>query len=44
MIDEIIKDADDRMQKSLASLEDAFKKIRTGRAHPSLLDAIMVSY
>jgi ribosome recycling factor len=44
MIDEIIEDAADRMQKSVHALEDAFKKIRTGRAHPSLLDSIMVSY
>lgn len=44
MIEEIIADAEDRMKKSLVSLEDAFKRIRTGRAHPSLLDGIMVSY
>ncbi|NKB32041.1 MAG: ribosome recycling factor [Pseudomonadales bacterium] len=44
MIDEIIEDAEERMQKSVASLEEAFKKIRTGRAHPSILDSIMVSY
>ncbi len=44
MIDEIIADAEDRMQKSLVSLDEAFKKIRTGRAHPSLLDSVMVSY
>ena len=44
MINETIADAEERMQKSLASLEDAFKKIRTGRAHPSILDSIMVSY
>lgn len=44
MIDEIIADAEDRMQKSLVSLDEAFKKIRTGRAHPSLLDGVMVSY
>lgn len=44
MVNDIIKDAEDRMKKSLSSLEDAFKKIRTGRAHPSLLDGIMVSY
>ncbi|MFT4862090.1 MAG: ribosome recycling factor [Pseudohongiellaceae bacterium] len=44
MIDEIIDDAAERMQKSVHALEDAFKKIRTGRAHPSLLDTIMVSY
>ena len=44
MINETIADAEERMQKSVSSLEDAFKKIRTGRAHPSILDSIMVSY
>ena len=44
MINDIVADAEERMQKSLASLEDAFKKIRTGRAHPSILDSVLVSY
>lgn len=44
MINDIITDAEDRMKKSVLSLEDAFKKIRTGRAHPSLLDDVMVAY
>jgi len=44
MIDDIIKDAEHRMDKSLVALDTAFKKIRTGRAHPSLLDTIMVAY
>ena len=44
MIKEITQDAEERMQKSVASLESAFNKIRTGRAHPSLLDDIVVSY
>lgn len=44
MIDEIIADAEERMQKSIASLDDAFKKIRTGRAHPGILDSVLVSY
>ena len=44
MINEINKDAETRMKKSLAALETAFKKVRTGRAHPSLLDTVMVSY
>lgn len=44
MVNEIIADAEQRMQKSVKSLEDALKKIRTGRAHPSILDSIMVSY
>lgn len=44
MIDEICEDADERMQKSIQSLTDNFKKIRTGRAHPSILDSVKVSY
>lgn len=44
MIKEIIDDAEKRMEKSLNSLEVAFAKIRTGRAHPSLLDGIIISY
>jgi len=44
MVNDIIKDAEDRMKKSLASQEEAFKRIRTGRAHPSLLDGVVVSY
>ena len=38
MIDDIIADAEERMQKSLLALDEAFKRIRTGRAHPSILD------
>ena len=44
MIDEIIKDAEVRMGKSIDSLHTEFAKIRTGRAHPSLLDQIQVDY
>ena len=44
MINEIKKDAQERMNKSLDSLAHAFAKIRTGRAHPSILDSVMVSY
>lgn len=44
MIDEIIKDAEVRMGKSIDSLHTEFAKIRTGRAHPSLLDQIHVNY
>lgn len=44
MIDEILKDAEERMDKSVQSLESAFNKIRTGRAHPAILDGISVSY
>ena len=44
MINEIKTDAKERMGKSIESLTVAFNKIRTGRAHPSLLDGIRVSY
>ncbi len=44
MINEIKADAQTRMQKSVESLQNAFSKIRTGRAHPSILDSVMVSY
>ncbi|MGM0633605.1 MAG: ribosome recycling factor [Pseudomonadota bacterium] len=44
MIDEILKDAEERMDKSAQALESAFNKIRTGRAHPSILDGVTVSY
>jgi ribosome recycling factor len=44
IVEEIKQEADTRMGKSLVSLEVAFAKIRTGRAHPSLLDSISVDY
>ena len=44
MINEIKKDAQARMHKSVESLQTAFAKIRTGRAHPGILDVVMVSY
>ena len=44
MLDEIKKDASSRMAKSVASLQQELTKIRTGRAHTSLLDHITVEY
>lgn len=44
MISDIQQDAAARMAKSIEALQKAFTKIRTGRAHPSLLDQINVSY
>ncbi len=44
MIEEIKQDAQQRMGKSLEALKNAFKNIRTGRAHVSLLDSIKVEY
>lgn len=44
MINDIYKGAEVRMGKSIESIKHEFSKIRTGRAHPSLLDQITVSY
>jgi ribosome recycling factor len=44
MISDIQQDAASRMGKSIEALKHEFSKIRTGRAHPSLLDQISVSY
>jgi ribosome recycling factor len=44
MIDDIQKRTAERMKKSIEALKHEFAKIRTGRAHPILLDHIMVSY
>nr|WP_067292925.1 ribosome recycling factor [Marinobacterium profundum] len=44
MLNEIVKDAEVRMAKSIESLVDHFKRIRTGRAHPSILDSLTISY
>ena len=44
MLAEIKKDASQRMDKSLASLKAELAKIRTGRAHPSLLEHVHVEY
>jgi ribosome recycling factor len=44
MINDIKGEASQRMEKSLEALSHNFNKIRTGRAHPSLLDGIRVEY
>jgi len=44
MIDDIKQDTEDRMGKALEALSHNFNKIRTGRAHPSLLDSIRLEY
>jgi len=44
MINEIKTDANTRMDKTLDSLKHDLAKIRTGRAHPSLLDSVTVDY
>lgn len=44
MIEDIKEEAKTRMGKTMDALDAAFKRIRTGRANPSLLDAIRVDY
>jgi ribosome recycling factor len=44
VLKEIMKDAGERMSKSVAALQTELTKIRTGRAHTSLLDHITVEY
>ena len=44
MIQDIKKDARIRMSKTLDSLRTELAKIRTGRAHPSLLEHVQVDY
>ncbi len=44
MIDDIKKDAQARMAKSVEALKHELTKLRTGRAHTSLLDHITVDY
>lgn len=39
-----LKEVEERMKKTLVSLDTAFARIRTGRAHPSILDSVQVSY
>ena len=44
MLDDIKKDAIERMQKCVVAFRNELKRLRTGRAHPSLLDHIRVEY
>jgi ribosome recycling factor len=42
MIEDVVKDAKARMTKSIEALKNDFGKIRSGRAHPSLIENVMV--
>jgi ribosome recycling factor len=44
MIEDVMKDAKTRMDRSIEALKTGFAKLRTGRAHPSLLDHITVDF
>ena len=42
MLSEIYTNTEEKMKKAQESLDSEIRKIRTGRAHPNLLDHIMV--
>lgn len=44
MLNDLKKTAEARMTKSLEALTNQFNRIRTGRAHPNILDGVMVPY
>ena len=44
MIDELLADAKERMQKSVESTRNELTTVRTGRASPHLLDRLQVDY
>lgn len=44
MLNDLKKDAETRMAKSIESLRTELTKLRTGRAHTSLLDHVTVEY
>ena len=44
MIDDILKDAEQRMQKSIESMRSDMAKIRTGRASAAIIDHLTVDY
>jgi ribosome recycling factor len=44
MTEDIIRDADQRMKKTIETMKHELAKIRSGRAHPSLLEHVVVSY
>ena len=44
MLDDVKKDATGRMQKCVQALQAELKKLRTGRAHPSLIEHLKVEY
>lgn len=44
MIDEVFREAKDKMLKAVESAKENFATVRTGRAHPSLLQNLLVDY
>src|SRR3989338_7506532 len=43
-MEDVLKESEARMQKALEALKKNFAAVRTGRAHPALLDNVQVEY
>jgi ribosome recycling factor len=43
-MEDVLKESESRMQKAVESLKKNFSAVRTGRAHPALLDHVQVEY
>ena len=44
MTDEILLEAEEKMEKAVSSMENRFLNVRAGRANPKILDKVMVEY
>ncbi|MEG2351649.1 MAG: ribosome recycling factor, partial [Bacilli bacterium] len=44
MLDEVILETEEKMEKAIVSLETRFLNVRAGRANPNMLDKIKVEY
>ena len=44
MIEEILIEAEDKMEKAISSMENRFLNVRAGRANPRILDKVVVEY
>jgi len=44
MVEELLLDTEERMQKALDHMKDEFRGMRTGRAHPGLVESIRIDY
>jgi len=44
MINDVKKEAEQRMQRGIEAFKDDLRKLRTGRAHAGLLETVMVEY
>ena len=44
MIEEILIEAEDKMEKAISNMENRFLNVRAGRANPRILDKVVVEY